>query len=88
MAQAQHTCNAYCRAPEHCDLVLSEAKATPDTIAQGYGYAYRVHVNRVLPAREAPGLDELPREALEPVTTAAILRPADATRWLVYWREV
>ena len=82
----RHACNAYCRPPEHCDLVLTGEAPLPAgraLITVAYQKALGVLVTHVEPAREAPGLDDLPPDSIMNLTPH--LPTHDTHRWLVWW---
>ncbi|MDO8616855.1 MAG: hypothetical protein Q7T33_14150 [Dehalococcoidia bacterium] len=74
----EHTCNAYCSPPEHCDLIYTTPGAHPDHIWQSLGYYRGLKVLRCEPAGEPPD----PTMANDLIVGDR----ADATEpWLVWW---
>ena len=84
-----HACNAYCKPPVHCELVLTSGDvplpAAHALIGQAFLKGLGVHVTRTEHAREAPGLESIPSESLINLTPQR--RPRDEGRWLVWWEE-
>lgn len=82
-----HTCNAYCAAGEHCDLVLTspipgDREEVRRHLDSAYAFQYGARVTRIEPASEAPGLNAFAPEDLHDLTPAP---RSDSQRWLVWW---
>ena len=82
----RHACNAYCRPPEHCDLVFTSqapVEAAQALVAHTYRNSLGLRVLRVEAAREAPDLAALPADTVLNLTPHRPRR--DDNRWLVWW---
>lgn len=74
----RHQCVAYCRAPEHCDLLYVTATVGREAIRATLAPA--VFVTRAEPAREAPPAEAHRQDVIVPGGAPA------ARPWLVWWR--
>ena len=82
----RHACNAYCRPPEHCDLVFTSdapAPAARALVAHIYRQSLGLLVTRLELARESPALENMPAGSVVNLTPHR--PPQGARRWLVWW---
>jgi hypothetical protein len=79
-----HICSAYCRPPEHCELIYLSAGAKRGQLWQAYA-TEQLWVTDAVPAREAPNIDlDAWRRGDGYVQLAGVAPGTDP--WLVWWR--